>query len=66
VQPQYNLEPQYNTPHIDNQGNKGGFRGGGYGGRGFGGGRGRVTCHNYHKTRHYARYCQQPPVTCRS
>jgi hypothetical protein len=61
---QYNQVPQYNTPHIDNQANRGGFRGGGHGGRGFGQGRGIVTFHNCHKPRHYARDCPHPPMTC--
>jgi hypothetical protein len=51
------VQPQYNTPWGDSQGNIGGFKGGFHGGRGFGGGRGPMTCHNYHKLRKYARYC---------
>jgi hypothetical protein len=46
VQHKYKQEPQYNTPHRDNQGNIGRFRGGGHGRRGFRGVRGLVTCHN--------------------
>jgi hypothetical protein len=63
-QPQYNQVPQYNTPHIDNQGNRGGFRGGGRGRGGFGRGRGPVTCHNFQQPGHYARDFPQPPTTC--
>jgi hypothetical protein len=54
---QYNQAPQYNTPCRENQGNRGGFKGGGHEGRGFGGGRGPVTCHNCQKLGHYARDC---------
>jgi ribosomal protein S18 len=64
TQPQYNQGPQYNTPCRDNQGNRGGFRGGGHGGRGFGGGRGPIVCHNYQKPGHYARDFPHPPATC--
>jgi hypothetical protein len=49
--------------HAYNQGNIGGFRGGGHGGRGFAGGRGPVTYHNCQKHEHYARDCPQPPTT---
>jgi hypothetical protein len=45
--PQYNQVPQYNTPCTENQGNRGGFRGGGHGRGGFGRGKGPVTCHNF-------------------
>ena len=64
VQLQYNQGPQYNTPHGDNQGNKGGFIGGVRGGRGFGGGRGPIVCHNWNKPIHYGRYFPYPPMKC--
>jgi hypothetical protein len=43
------------TPHEDNQGNIGGFRGGGCGGRRFAGGLGPVICHSCQKLGHYER-----------
>jgi hypothetical protein len=62
-QSQYNQGPQYNTLRGDNQGNRGGYRGGGHGGRGYRGGQGPVVCNNCQKPRYYARYCPLPPAT---
>jgi hypothetical protein len=62
--PQYNQVPKYNTSCVDNQGNGGGFRGGGHGRGVFGRGRGPVTCHNFQQPRHYARDFPQPPTIC--
>jgi hypothetical protein len=45
----------------ENQGNRGGYIGGGREGRGFGGGRGPIVFHNYQKPRHYARDFPLPP-----
>ena len=61
-QPQYQ-QNQYPPQKAHPQGMGGGNfreRGGGV----FGKGRGQVTCYNYGKSVHYAKYCQEPAKTC--